>query len=75
MKLDSRIIEGKKPLTCFDSEGAKQFIDKDGYFANSIDEFCNLNNVIYGKLFDVDDSTNIPFVITIIIHFFCQKNG
>lgn len=61
MKLDSRIIEGRKPLTCFDCEEAKQFIGEQGYFANSIDEFCNLNDVIDGKLFDVDDSLNIPF--------------
>lgn len=61
MKLDPRIIEGKRPLSCFDTEETKQFIGKQGYFANSIDEFCNLNDVIDGKLFDVDDSTNIPF--------------
>ena len=61
MKLDPRIIEGKRPLSCLDTEEAKQFIGKEGYFANSIDEFCNLNDVIDGKLFDVDDSTNMPF--------------
>ena len=61
MELDSRIIEGKRPLSCFDTEEAKQFDGKEGYFANSIDEFCDLNEVIDGKLFDVDDSTNIPF--------------
>ena len=61
MKLDSRIIEGRKPLTCFDTDEAKQFIGQEGYFANSIDEFCDLNDVIDGKLFDVDDSTNISF--------------
>ena len=31
MKLDPRIIKGKKPLTCFDSEYAKQFIGKKGF--------------------------------------------
>lgn len=64
MKLDPRIIEGKRPLTAFDTEEAKQFIDKEGYFANSIDEFCNLKDVVDGKLFDVDDSTNTPFDCT-----------
>ena len=39
MKLDSRIIEGKKPLTCFDAEEAKQFIGKQGYFANCLRVF------------------------------------
>lgn len=33
MKLDPRIIEGKKPLTCFDTEEAKQFIGKECYFS------------------------------------------
>lgn len=64
MKLDPRILEGKKPLSCFDVEEAKQFIEKEGYFANSIDEFCDLSEVIDGKLFSVDDSTNIPFDCT-----------
>lgn len=34
MKLDPRIIEGKKPLTCFDVEEAKQFIGRKCYFSN-----------------------------------------
>ena len=34
MKLDPRIIEGKKPLTCFDVEEAKQFLGKECYFSN-----------------------------------------
>ena len=33
MKLDTRIIEGKKPLTCFDTEEAKEFIGKECYFS------------------------------------------
>lgn len=33
MKLDSRIKEGKKPLTCFDTEEAKQFIGRKCYFS------------------------------------------
>ena len=36
MKLDSRIIEGKRPLTCFDTEEAKQFLGKWGYFNNNL---------------------------------------
>lgn len=34
MKLDSRIIEGKKPLTCFDTEEARKFEGEEGYFSN-----------------------------------------
>ena len=39
MKLDKRIIEGKRPLTCFDAEFVKQFIGKKGYFANCLRVF------------------------------------
>ncbi len=43
MELDSRIIEGKRPLTCFDSEYAKQFIGKKGFVAGELTQFCDLN--------------------------------
>ena len=43
MKLDPRIIEGKKPLTCFDTEMAKQFIGKEGFFTNELNKFSDLN--------------------------------
>ena len=43
MKLDPRIIEGKKPLTCFDTEEAKQFIGKEGFFTNELNKFSDLN--------------------------------
>lgn len=39
MKLDPRIIEGKKPLTCFDTEIAKQFIGKECYFSSELVDF------------------------------------
>lgn len=44
MKLDKRIIEGKRPLTCFDTEEAKQFLGKRGYFNNNLSRFCYLKN-------------------------------
>ena len=44
MKLDSRIIEGKKPLTCFDTEEAKKFIGEKGYFNHNLSRFCYLKN-------------------------------
>ena len=43
MKLDSRIKEGKKPLTCFDAEMAKQFIGKECYFSSCESDFQKLN--------------------------------
>ena len=43
MKLDPRIIKGKKPLSCIDTDEAKQFIGKQGYFAGDLSIFKNLD--------------------------------
>ena len=46
MELDKRIIEGKKPLDCFDAENEelmKSFLNKKGYFSNNLENFCLLD--------------------------------
>ena len=43
MELDSRIIEGKKPLDCFDVSVAKEFIGKECYFSDSLSDFLRLS--------------------------------
>lgn len=60
MELDSRIIEGKKPLTCFDVEEAKKYIGKDCYFASKFERFENLSKVPHATLHNVDDNP-VPF--------------
>lgn len=50
MKLDSRIYEGKKPLTPLDDEEAKQFIGEEGYFANALQPFTDLVYATKGTL-------------------------
>ncbi len=50
MKLDKRIVEGKKPLDCFDEDIAKQFIGKKGYVTDFLQDFCNLNKVKVSEL-------------------------
>ena len=45
MELDKRIMSGKKPLTCFDIEEAKQFIGKECYFSNYLCNFNNINSI------------------------------
>lgn len=45
MKLDSRIENGKRPLTCFDAEEAKAFIGKACYFTNNLREYADLTTV------------------------------
>lgn len=43
MELDSRIKEGKRPLTCFDIEQAKEFLGKECYFSNCKSHYKNLS--------------------------------
>lgn len=43
MDLDKRILPGKRPLTCFDAEEAKQFIGKKGFFTDELNKFSDLN--------------------------------
>ena len=50
MKLDSRILKGKKPLDCFDEDISKQFIGKKGYVTDFLQDFCNLNKVKVSEL-------------------------
>ena len=46
MELDKRIIEGKKPLTCFEANQAKFFLGEKCYLTNDISIFANLNKFI-----------------------------
>lgn len=50
MKLDTRIIKGKKPLTCFDSDEVKQFIGQNGFFSDYVIKFMDLNRLHRSKL-------------------------
>ena len=65
MKLDKRIIEGKKPLDCFDTDVAKQFIGKKGYFADNDYAFIDITSddypISYATLTGVDEFHRISF--------------
>lgn len=64
MELDKR-ISGKRPLDCVDSETAKEFIGKKGYFANCIQAFQDLEStdyqLVYATLKEVDSQRIIAF--------------
>lgn len=60
MELDERILEGKKPLTCFDIEEAKKYVGKDCYFSSKFENFENLSKLPHATLHNVDDS-HTPF--------------
>ena len=59
MELDKRIIEGKRPLNCFDTEQAKQFIGKKCYFSDDARDFMNLDKADGDTLFYVAELQNI----------------
>jgi hypothetical protein len=64
MELDKIIKEGKRPLTCFDVEIAKQFIGKEGYFSHYIDNYADLENTVLGTLGSTGDTYHESFVCT-----------
>lgn len=64
MKLDKRILEGKKPLDCFDTAIAKQFIGKKGYFSHYIDNYADLKNTALGTLGSTGNTFHESFCCT-----------
>lgn len=69
MKLDSRIIDGKKPLTCFDTEEARKFEGEQGYFSDNPLNFAYgdmalSKTTVLGKLRLNEDNLKYPFLNT-----------
>lgn len=66
MELDKRIIEGKKPLDCFDAKDArKQFIGKKGFFGAHESQFIDLDSCpkcVLDELKEVDNYAESPFM-------------
>lgn len=61
MELDKRILPGKRPLTCFDTEEAKQFIGKEGYFADCTQVFTNVRRYAKKVLTAIDEKAQRCF--------------
>ena len=73
IELDKRIIEGKKPLTCFEANQAKFFVGEKCYLTNDISIFSNLDqfiekegcsNVTYAGV--IDTLTNIGTEVSMV---------
>lgn len=61
MKLDKRIIEGKRPLTCFDTEEAKQFINHTGYVTDDATRFIDVDQITPRLLTDVRNDSGVCY--------------
>lgn len=61
MKLDRRIIEGKKPLSCFDTEEAKQFINHTGYVTDDATRFIDVDQITPRLLTDVRNDSGVCY--------------
>ena len=55
MELDKRIIEGKKPLDCFDTKIAEQFLGKKGYFSDYLNKYAHICNTEEDVLQSLDE--------------------
>lgn len=66
MDLDSRIIEGKRPLNCLDVDIAKKYIGQKGYLSNSLCAFKDLEStdyqLVYATLKEVNSRKLVAFI-------------
>ena len=44
MKLDTRIMDGKRPLNCFDTEEAESYVGRECYFSDEVFPFANMSD-------------------------------
>lgn len=64
MELDSRIKEGKRPLTCLDVEQAREFVGKECIFSDNYENYRNIrkydmdNDNEYTGILSMADQTN-----------------
>lgn len=56
MKLDNRILPGKRPLSCLDAEEAKYFIGRNGFFSDYVTKFMDLNRLHRSKLIQIKET-------------------
>lgn len=59
LELDSRIKPGKRPLNCFDTEQAMQFIGKQCYFSDDATDFMDLDKADGDSMFYIAELQNI----------------
>lgn len=74
MKLDERILPGKRPLGCFDTEEAREFIGKEGYFCRDEHLFSDANKIgstsVLAQIKPKDPAPFIPFDLPYAYEYF-----
>lgn len=60
MKLDKRILTGKKYLDCFDTDIATEFVGEKCYFGEDVTDFEDISKLTCTMLYSVDNS-NVPY--------------
>jgi hypothetical protein len=57
MKLDKRILTGKKYLDCFDTDIATEFVSEKCYFGKDVTDFEDISKLTCTMLYSVDNSS------------------
>lgn len=57
MKLDKRILTGKKYLDCFDTDIATEFVGEKCYFGEDVTDFEDISKLTCTMLYSVDNSS------------------
>lgn len=64
MKMDERIIDGARPFTQYDTDKAKEYLNKECYFSDHLNYFVDVKRYCsVGKLVDIIDNGEFPFKI------------
>lgn len=73
MELDKRILPGKRPLTCFDTEEAKEFLGKECYLSNTYCAFEDLHRIPKAELQYIsnDKDASDPYKTACYYYPFC----
>ena len=74
MELDKRILPGKRPLGCFDTEAAKEFIGKEGYFCREEHLFSDAKKIgstsVLAQIKPEDPAPFIPYDLPCAYEYF-----
>lgn len=73
MKIDERIIDGARPFTLYDTDKAKEYLNKECYLSDYMHDFVDVERYCQvGRLVDINDNVELPFKTVGELYFeFC----